>query len=1125
MVRSSGSASQATSSIRSKRRRRQQRISPHKSPPGTSHLNSDTDGGSPATRAEMDIDEAPRPSLRRASQGLVPGREGREEMPPFVRGNLVRVRMKNFLTYSDTTIRPGPRMNVIVGPNGSGKSSIVNAVCLVFGGPLRLLGRSTDLTAYIKHGEQEAQIEADIYDPNYPRGIRTVKRVFDVEKRGHFEVDGERVGMSELHAQVTQEYDIQLDNLSQFMPQEKIADFLSLRSSDLLNTTIRSLGGDEKEKLYSELIALDRSVLNGNQGLRQREELLKELKQQHEADREEVNAYLAQQEEKRKLKLLKKYMTVIEAREAKDFYIESLKERKDVEEAVQSLKDSVQNVERGEINRLRQNLDSVTNSFRASREASRHAEQRVIKALDRSDNLSMTLASVTRDLNDVENTTVRRKRDIQKAEEHLASLEREFEEAKRNSNPEQEERRLDELRDQRNRITSETGIEQGKRPSLERKLQNASRQIRHNEHKLRNQGDVRAERIRLLSQDHTKRRLPDFDKFVKGLRAQNRFRLRVFGPVGAEIEVDNEYHARIMESCVKGFLRTAFVTECSSDATLLINECKKQFGASPDVITVPTNRNDEPDVGAIQSQVPIRPVDDELRSYGIEAVVCDIYRAPDAVRAALNAQASLHLIHVGTEQSTQCIDNLRMARGIKAWYNPTARCQILTSRYDPSARNLTQDTSFMSVQGRLFNGSMQDAIHERERLKTLIREAEEERTQASEQIRDMEGRVLGLHNALRETDKEIREILEQQRERKGGAAKIQRARERVEERRRKAASDSASTNKRKFEAEKKRLQQEQLKNIPEMKDMVQALVKNLRKLDELSTERLVAQRRLTNEEAKYSQVEDEIREKSKLIEVLKKQSRSAKSVWKEKLHIAKRSITEEEIQENEALFQHPAVSNGIESLKDEIARRSGQIDGLLTGGRAVLDNYEFRQGKIDKLTSEVEKMRSEHAEKLGSFRVRKTEFLDWLNTGVRKMGKKFSSLYKRMGCAGDLVLVNGESDTLTNLELQILVSYREGVELRPISAQANSGGEKMCCTMLFCFSLLLEEERVPPFVFVDELNQGLDYMNEEKIMNMMFEDAEKDIAPQSFVITPKLLSDLPFSRCIKCHIIFNGRVK
>jgi hypothetical protein len=43
----------------------------------------------------------------------------------FRPGAIVRVTLKDFMTYSAGELRPGPRLNVILGPNGTGKSSIV----------------------------------------------------------------------------------------------------------------------------------------------------------------------------------------------------------------------------------------------------------------------------------------------------------------------------------------------------------------------------------------------------------------------------------------------------------------------------------------------------------------------------------------------------------------------------------------------------------------------------------------------------------------------------------------------------------------------------------------------------------------------------------------------------------------------------------------------------------------------------------------------------------------------------------------------------------------------------------------------------------------------------------------
>ena len=48
----------------------------------------------------------------------------------FIPGSIVRIQLKNFVTYDFVEFRPGPYLNMIVGPNGTGKSSIACAIAL-----------------------------------------------------------------------------------------------------------------------------------------------------------------------------------------------------------------------------------------------------------------------------------------------------------------------------------------------------------------------------------------------------------------------------------------------------------------------------------------------------------------------------------------------------------------------------------------------------------------------------------------------------------------------------------------------------------------------------------------------------------------------------------------------------------------------------------------------------------------------------------------------------------------------------------------------------------------------------------------------------------------------------------
>lgn len=69
-------------------------------------------------------------------------------------GSIVRVKMKNFLTYEVAEVFPGPRLNVVLGPNGTGKSAMTHAICLACGGDPKSVGRSPDLTQFVKRGAE-----------------------------------------------------------------------------------------------------------------------------------------------------------------------------------------------------------------------------------------------------------------------------------------------------------------------------------------------------------------------------------------------------------------------------------------------------------------------------------------------------------------------------------------------------------------------------------------------------------------------------------------------------------------------------------------------------------------------------------------------------------------------------------------------------------------------------------------------------------------------------------------------------------------------------------------------------------------------------------------------------------
>jgi Mg-chelatase subunit ChlI len=65
----------------------------------------------------------------------------------FKPGAIVRIKVKDFVTYTAAEFFPGPKLNMVIGPNGTGKSTLVCAICLGLGwGPV--VGACYNLPAF-----------------------------------------------------------------------------------------------------------------------------------------------------------------------------------------------------------------------------------------------------------------------------------------------------------------------------------------------------------------------------------------------------------------------------------------------------------------------------------------------------------------------------------------------------------------------------------------------------------------------------------------------------------------------------------------------------------------------------------------------------------------------------------------------------------------------------------------------------------------------------------------------------------------------------------------------------------------------------------------------------------------
>lgn len=171
----------------------------------------------------------------------------------YIPGAVMRVKLHNFMTYGDVEMEPGPRLNVILGPNGTGKSSFVCALAIGLAGSTKLLGRADKLAEFVKRGEESGYSEITLAtkDPERPMVVR--REIRRKDGTSTWKVNGAPVPLERVKTEM-KNLGVQLDNLCQFLPQDRVVEFAKMSSQELLQETEKAIGNAELYDMHKQLI-------------------------------------------------------------------------------------------------------------------------------------------------------------------------------------------------------------------------------------------------------------------------------------------------------------------------------------------------------------------------------------------------------------------------------------------------------------------------------------------------------------------------------------------------------------------------------------------------------------------------------------------------------------------------------------------------------------------------------------------------------------------------------------------------------------------------------------------------------------------------------------------------------
>ncbi|XP_044947325.1 structural maintenance of chromosomes protein 5-like [Hordeum vulgare subsp. vulgare] len=178
----------------------------------------------------------------------------------YVSGNIMEIELCNFMTYDRLVSRPGPRLNLVVGPNGSGKSSLVCAIALALATDPSILGRASSVRAFVKRGEESDHVRLSLRSQSQASDIHITRKV-DTNNKSEWLLDGTSVPKKDI-IDVIKKFNIQINNLTQFLPQDRVCEFAKLTPIQLLEETEKAVGDPNLPVQHRQLIERSRELRN-----------------------------------------------------------------------------------------------------------------------------------------------------------------------------------------------------------------------------------------------------------------------------------------------------------------------------------------------------------------------------------------------------------------------------------------------------------------------------------------------------------------------------------------------------------------------------------------------------------------------------------------------------------------------------------------------------------------------------------------------------------------------------------------------------------------------------------------------------------------------------------------------
>nr|XP_019945077.1 PREDICTED: structural maintenance of chromosomes protein 5 [Paralichthys olivaceus] len=1012
----------------------------------------------------------------------------------FVEGSILRITMKNFLTYDLSVLHPGPNLNMIVGANGTGKSSIVCAICLGLAGKTAILGRGDKVGLYVKRGCTKGFIEIELYKIG---GNVVINREIHVENnQSHWMLNGRPSNQKTVEEEVKALH-IQVSNLCQFLPQEKVGEFAKMSKIELLEATEKSVGPPEMYEYHCKLKNFRNKERELENAVKDKASFMEKAKQRHERNKLDVNRYYEKKRHLDVIELLKKKKPWVEYETTRKELEDVKRERDEAKRQLSALKQAqapmlrkIQQID----DRLKPTDAQIKAKTTAIKDASNTCKQKQDQ-LDRKhkeiDDIKQTLKLKQTEEEDQQKRISYTKRTIDDLKTELAKV---------GDQPDVTPQ-INAINVELRSIQVERAKMEGVKADLRRERDNVFAESRALERKLNDMSNMMRAKEEKLRSRHR-----DTHSALQWLR-QNKslFVGNVYEPMMLMINVKDPLHAKYVESHIPFHDLRSFVFQRKDDMEKFMTEVRDKLNLKVNSISAPEE--------SCSKKKPSLSIE-SLRRFGFYSYLREMFDAPDEVMSFLCNQYKVHDVPVGNDQTKALIKTVIEEPYLKVLYTTEERYTVKRSQY--SKKMITSNSALNPSQ---YLNITVDA-EGKQQLEQQMKACELKLRDIEERLKALQKEVAGLDrrdNELLAEKKHLSEVKGKKRQLEQKISTKQDSLRQMEhsvidlsEIEKETKEKIAAVNSQKVSIVAEFMAQMKLRAKLTIQKVYLALdtVGLTEEKAKLENDCRAGVSELKSLDQKCQRLEQR---KVQLTEQCKGLLKRGKSIC--------RMQPNESLPEDlcNAFSKLPDTLDEIDAMLNEEQSRAECFTGL---SESVVDEYDRREQEIKNLEKDLQ----DKSDALNTYRQSiaeaKERWLTPLKHLVEQINAKFSNFFRSMQCAGEVDLHTENEEEYDKYGIRIRVKFHSSSHLHELTAHHQSGGERSVSTMLYLMAL--QELNRCPFRVVDEINQGMDPVNERRVFDIVVRTACKETTSQYFFITPKLLQNLQYADEMTILFVHNG---